>query len=41
MSTADANIKTIIMDKSELEISMTMKNIEATYKKSSAYKSGI
>jgi len=41
MSTADANIKTVIVEKTENEILATMKNIEGTYKKSSAYKSGI
>ena len=40
MSTANANIPTIIIEKSEKEIQTTMKNIEDTYKKSSAYKSG-
>ena len=41
MSTADANIKTVIVEKTENEILATMKNIEGTYKKSSAYKTGI
>jgi len=40
MSIANANIPTIILEKSEKEIKTTMKNIEDTYKKSSAYKSG-